>query len=150
MSAPLLISGSLPLMSPYTLATYSNARAIAINQHAVAGTRLAGPDIAPCGRHPVAGPNCTNVWGKPLGTASWALVLLNAGSAAADVTCDQACLAAVGITAAALPLNATDVYAGRASSITSLAVVAKGLVAEGGHVLLVLNSTSSSVEESRK
>lgn len=143
MSAPLLISGSLTLMSAYTLATYSNARAIAINQAAVAGTRLAGPDIAACAGHPVAGPNCTNVWGKPLSPTSWALVLLNAGSDVVDVACDSKCLASVGIGATHLPLNATDAYTNTTQAVTGLSVVAPKLAAAGGFVLLVLNASTA-------
>ena len=144
LSAPLLISGSLELMSEYTLATYTNAQAIAINQRTPKqGIRLAGDDIAPCASHKAPGPNCTNVWGKQLTETSWALFLMNAGSAPFDVACDAACLGAMNVTEKLLPLQVTEVWGGAEPRVvTQLNVVARALPAEGGHVLLVLNQTS--------
>jgi len=159
MSAPLLISGSLSLMSAYTLATYSNRQAIAINQAdgwspgsqwsqlRTAGRRLAGTDLssAECGDKPATGAVCVNAWGKALTLTSWALLLLNAGSAPLDVSCGAACLGEMNIHALHFPLNATDVYAGPLPAITSPTVVAKALPAMGGFVLLVLNTTNADV-----
>ncbi len=35
--------------------------------------------------------NALNVWARPLTDNSWALVFLNVGAAASDITCDEGC-----------------------------------------------------------
>ena len=137
LSAPLLISGSLSAMSPFTLATYSNAGAIRINQEGgVQGSRLAGSNLATCVGKAVA--NCTNVWGKNTSSASWAVLLLNAGGDPAPVGCNKTCLGGLGLGADSLPLLVTDVWANTTSVLTELDLTAATLPAGGGHVLLTL------------
>jgi hypothetical protein len=52
MTAPLIISVNLVTMSSYSLETYSNAEAIALNQDPLGapGFRMVGPELSyPCG-----------------------------------------------------------------------------------------------------
>ena len=142
LSAPLLISGSLPHMSAFTLQTYSNADAIAINQAgSTQGARLAGSDLLPCqGRNLT---NCTAAWGKntssPRGApTSWAVLLINAGALPAQMGCNGTCLAMLGLSASNLPLTARDVWSGISSTISQLEVAPTILPPFGGHRLLSL------------
>lgn len=133
LSAPLLISGSLPLMSTHTMATYSNAAAIAVNQVGVQGVRLTGGDIAQCAQQPVPGPNCTNVWGKRTGHKTWTVLLINFGNATANVTCDSDCLASLNIASGDLPLVAEDVWTNKSILLNTMTLTAKGMPPLGGH-----------------
>ena len=45
------------------------------------------------------GTSSTNVWARPLSGGEFALVFLNAGPNATDVTCDAACFSAINVTA---------------------------------------------------
>lgn len=144
LSAPLIISGDFSKMSAFTMATYSNAAAIAINQNGgVQGSRLAGPALLPCFTVPNA-TNCTNVFGKRMPGATWALVIVNAGKSAAQVGCNSSCLGALSLTTAELPLRVTDAWSGASSLITTLAIAPTELPPEGGHRLLTLQAQAPS------
>lgn len=67
-------------------------------------------------RHGLQG--TTNVWGRVLSTGAWAVVFLNTGAAAADITCDQACFSQMNM-AAGTKLAVKDVWTGAASTITA-------------------------------
>lgn len=159
LSAPLLISGSLTAMSDYTLATYSNAAAIAINQDGgVQGSRLVGEDLATCAGKNVS--NCTNVWGKNTTTttsasvstsnsasssslpSTWAILLLNAGSVPAAIGCNSTCLGLLGITEASLPLKVSEAWGTvpTTSTLTKLDLPPAMLLPVGGHQLLTLHA----------
>ena len=171
LSAPLLISGSLSTMSAHTLATYSNQAAIAINQDGgVQGSRLVGSNLVACAGKNVS--NCTNVWGKTTSASAadapaasgnggsvaaapssapapapsartWAVLLLNAGSAPAAIGCNSTCLGLLGITEASLPLAVTEAWGGvpSATTLTKLDLPPVTLLPAGGHQLLQLQQS---------
>lgn len=47
--------------------------------------------------------SCTNVWARPLSDGGTAFGFVNNGGAAANVTCDEACFTAAGISAVSAP-----------------------------------------------
>eukprot|EP00965_Chrysotila_dentata_P087951 2903588-Pleurochrysis_carterae.AAC.1 len=149
LSAPLLISGSIAHMSTYTRDTYSNVRAIAINQATpgVQGQRIAGGDMAKCAAHATSAvfgqSECTSVWGKRIGPNKWAVMFFNAGVAAANVSCDAICLQKLLIADESLPLAAHDLWSDdHLPMIREARVSAVSLPPHGGHQLLLLTSAS--------
>jgi len=145
-SAPLLISGSLLHMSDYTLATYANARAISINQVGVQGMRLAGGNVAASSAQAASNSTSINVWGKRVSSTEWALVLLNAGSGAADLECDATCLSKIGIHPSDLPLLITDVWSNKTTVTKQLNVAATALPEHGGHLFVTVKSSSAALQ----
>jgi len=109
MSAPLLISGDVRKISPYTLQTYMNDEVISVNQDVLGrqGMRLVGSDlILPKSDSPslMAGmpmanlSSVTNVWSRPLADGSWAVAFLNIDTTAHTVACPfVGCLQAMGM-----------------------------------------------------
>eukprot|EP01065_Artemidia_motanka_P037879 TRINITY_DN46782_c0_g1_i1.p1 TRINITY_DN46782_c0_g1~~TRINITY_DN46782_c0_g1_i1.p1 ORF type:complete len:417 (+),score=88.14 TRINITY_DN46782_c0_g1_i1:63-1253(+) len=132
LASPLLISGNVLQMTAETLQTYSNKDVIAVNQDPLGkqGSRLHGGPLAS---------GATNVWARPLSGGRFAMVLINTGAAAADVTCDAACFAQIGVK----PGNhvaAKDLWhTGHAvPDITNASFTAVGLAPQGGHMMLLL------------
>jgi len=92
MSAPLLISADIGNVSAYALETWTNAEVIAVNQNPgrhpqfpYQGTRLAGGNF-------MQGASW-NVWGRALNDGSFAVVFINNGANAMNITCNAACFA---------------------------------------------------------
>jgi hypothetical protein len=78
----------------------------------------------------------TNVWARPLASGSYALVFINAGSEAADVTCGPDCFAAIGV-APGDRLAVRDLWAAEdLVDVTEATFTAKALDANGGHLML--------------
>lgn len=78
----------------------------------------------------------TNVWARPLADGSHALVFINAGSEAADVTCGTDCFAAVGVKPGDR-LAVRDLWAAeQLEDVTDATFTAKALEADGGHLML--------------
>jgi len=98
MASPLLIGANVLTMSPYDRQTYSNTEMLAVSEDAlgVQGRRFVGSNLHLNGTV-VPG---TNVWARRLSdsAASFAVVFVNTGSAAAAVVCDQMCLRQIGVT----------------------------------------------------
>eukprot|EP00041_Stephanoeca_diplocostata_P018083 m.375207 g.375207 ORF g.375207 m.375207 type:complete len:544 (+) comp20915_c0_seq2:152-1783(+) len=79
----------------------------------------------------------TNVWGRVLSTKAWALVFLNTGAAAADITCDAECFAQMNITAGT-KLAVKDLWSGATSTISAGNYTVPAVAAEGGSVMVTL------------
>jgi hypothetical protein len=87
---------------------------------------------------PTLGPMCLttasgaaavgNVWARPLANGDTALVFINAGTSAVDVTCDAACMASLGFGAT---VTVHDLWEHTTSTVTG-PLVAKQLAAAGG------------------
>merc|ERR1711966_61515 len=89
----------------------------------------------------------TNVWARPLADGSHALVFLNAGATTADVTCDKTCFAAIGISPGQR-FTVKDLWANSAlPDITDASFTAKDLIAEGGHMMIVVKASSETPSE---
>eukprot|EP01102_Stenamoeba_stenopodia_P008346 TRINITY_DN2398_c0_g2_i1.p1 TRINITY_DN2398_c0_g2~~TRINITY_DN2398_c0_g2_i1.p1 ORF type:complete len:422 (+),score=74.11 TRINITY_DN2398_c0_g2_i1:58-1323(+) len=93
LAAPLLIGSNVRNLNAFDLETYSNAEVIAVDQDpaGVQGIRINGSDLND-------GSSTVNIWGRPLSSdvGGWAVVFLNNGDAATDVTCDIGCFATMG------------------------------------------------------
>ena len=96
MGAPLLLSFDLRNLTQYQLDTIANPEVIAVSQDPAAkpGMRVAGGNIT--GFDPATETATTNVWARELQDGSRAVLFLNIGEAAADITCDKACFTAMG------------------------------------------------------
>mmetsp|Transcript_25104 Transcript_25104/g.74918 ORF Transcript_25104/g.74918 Transcript_25104/m.74918 type:complete len:417 (-) Transcript_25104:82-1332(-) len=146
LAAPLLISGSLFEMSTYTLATYTNKEVIAVSQDPLgkAGSRIAGGSLE--GGGPRRGgslasmPAGTNVWARPLADGSHALVFLNAGGAAADVTCGPDCFARIAV-GGSDRLAARDLWAATdLPDVAGATFTARALAPHGGHLMIAVKA----------
>lgn len=86
-----------------------------------------------------------NVWARPLADGSHALVFLNAGSAAADVTCGLDCFAAIGVSPSDT-LSVRDLWAPWRSmpDIQGATLTAEGLEAHGGHLMVIVAPKAAS------
>eukprot|EP01059_Diplonema_ambulator_P015467 TRINITY_DN2660_c0_g1_i1.p1 TRINITY_DN2660_c0_g1~~TRINITY_DN2660_c0_g1_i1.p1 ORF type:complete len:406 (+),score=110.72 TRINITY_DN2660_c0_g1_i1:128-1219(+) len=129
MTAPLLISGSVLKMTPYTLQTYTNKDVIAVNQDPLGhgGIRVAGDDLPT---------SPTNVWGKTLTNNRVAMVFLNVGSVEATVTCPQSCLAQLNITSLSQK-TVKDLWSGNTTNPTNDSL-SFTLQPDGGHVMVLV------------
>lgn len=89
--------------------------------------------------HPSAATPKTNVWARPLSTGGWAIVFVNAGASAVDMTCDSKCLQTVGV-AAGKSISAKDLWSGATSTVDpSVGLVVKGVAANGGSSMFTLH-----------
>jgi len=88
LASPMLISGNVRELSPYTFETYSNSEVIAVGQDVLArqGIRISGGFL---------NSTAASVWAREL-VDGVAMVFLNVGSTAIDITCDSACFQAAG------------------------------------------------------
>lgn len=96
MGAPLLLSFDLRNLSKYQLETIANPEVIAVSQDpaGLPGLRVAGSNIT--GLDPAGETSLTNVWARKLADGSRAVLFLNVGPTAVDVTCDAKCFAKMG------------------------------------------------------
>eukprot|EP00441_Pelagodinium_beii_P001617 CAMPEP_0197686414 /NCGR_PEP_ID=MMETSP1338-20131121/102464_1 /TAXON_ID=43686 ORGANISM="Pelagodinium beii, Strain RCC1491" /NCGR_SAMPLE_ID=MMETSP1338 /ASSEMBLY_ACC=CAM_ASM_000754 /LENGTH=99 /DNA_ID=CAMNT_0043268349 /DNA_START=96 /DNA_END=392 /DNA_ORIENTATION=- len=94
-------------MTQETLETYSNTEVIAVSQDSLGkqGTRLVGGALS--GKD-----GTTNVWSRTLADGSHAMVFLNVGALAANVTCGPSCFGAIALDAKRLSVR--DVWAKKA------------------------------------
>jgi len=100
----------------------------------------AGPDgVSLClGDGSRGSPSATNVWARPLADGSHALVFLNAGGAAADVSCDRDCFTALGVSPGDR-LVVRDLWADAAlPDIIDATFTAEALEANGGHMMIIV------------
>jgi len=85
------------------------------------------------------GSGSTNIWAKQLADGAWAMVFLNTGAAAADITCDVPnCIARMGLAGVGATLHLRDIWAhtdnGTISADSGITMRAVG--AEAGVVFL--------------
>lgn len=97
LASPLILSGDLNALRPADLQTFSNTAAVAVSQDPLGmqGQTLTGFPL--CGD---GSPNCTHtgVIGKRLaGQGSFALLAVNVGPRAANISCNSACLDQLGL-----------------------------------------------------
>lgn len=128
-AAPLLISGNLFDMSAATLATYTNKDVIQVNQDPLgkAGFRIQGGKLS--------GENATNVWARQLANGDFALVFLNVGPEAADVSCGPDCFAKIGVKPGQT-LAVRDLWAHKPLPDVTDATMHTTLEPRGGHLML--------------
>jgi len=137
LAAPLLISGSVLNMTDETLATYSNKEVIAVSQDALGkqGTRVVGG--------PLGGNGTVNVWQRPLADGSHALVFLNVGYKAANVTCGPSCFKTMALESERLAVR--DLWEGKSLPDVTGASLTLELPPLGGHRMLKVTRASQAV-----
>jgi alpha-galactosidase len=83
MASPLIISGNIRQMSPYTLETYTNHEVIAVDQDVLGkqGKRINGGFLNETN---------TNIWARQL-KDGYAMVFLNIGPTVVNISCDVSC-----------------------------------------------------------
>ncbi|XP_062508332.1 probable alpha-galactosidase [Corticium candelabrum] len=80
----------------------------------------------------------TNVWGRELADGSWALVFLNAGTSAANITCDATCFTSTGFDSST-KLSVTDLWMHTENGTTTGGgFTAMNVPADGGSVMIKL------------
>jgi len=139
LAAPLLISGSVVHMSQADLETYSNKEVISVNQDPLGkqGIRVFGGELTK---------GASNVWGKPLSDGSVAMVFINTGDAAVDVTCDPQCFSSLGF-GSQDRLDAGDLWAPwrDLDPISNLRFTAEALAPHGGHLMLRIRKAATNL-----
>lgn len=127
MASPLLIGSSMLNMSSFDLATYTNDDVIAISQDKLGRQGFVISDNCPsesldelrsydsrAGNPRASTPSCQQVWARELSDGSYGVVFVNWQGPATSVTCDNACLAQIGLDGEAF--TAKDLWAGTSST----------------------------------
>jgi alpha-galactosidase len=129
--APLLISADIGGVSQYTMETWSNAEAIAINQDLGrypdfphGAWRLVGDDL-----NATAG---TNVWGRALSDGGFAVAFLNNFPNPQNITCDESCFSQMNYPSTTT-LSVRDLWAHQnIDTISPTALTAMNVPGKGG------------------
>eukprot|EP00042_Codosiga_hollandica_P026970 m.130525 g.130525 ORF g.130525 m.130525 type:complete len:214 (+) comp52349_c0_seq2:672-1313(+) len=138
MAAPLLIGSNMLNMTAFDLETYSNTEVIQVDQDplGVQGKviwenclmKASLEDIVATRGAPLAEvPSCQQIWARPLQSGAWAAAFVNYdGHNAANVTCDVACFAAMGMDSASIRDLWSHVNMGTFTAPFTVAVPADG------------------------
>ena len=98
-----------------------------------------GPNTLCVGVGPI--PSTTNVWARKLSGGKVAMVFINVGSTAQNVTCDVTCIAKTGLVGRRVLVRDLWLHKDIATESKLTELSARNLAAQGGHLMLLLTPT---------